>query len=190
MLMAGDKERIYSKGRMKKLHSLFITLFFVLISAALAGAAVDEYKVKAAMLFNFAKFVDWPAGSFTSDNRFTYCIAGKSPLSSTMQQMQGKSIKERSVVVRHIDRPAEVSGCQVLFIAQSEGSRLSTYLLEASHNSSVTVSDVEQFVESGGIIGFTEEDNKIRFEINQETARKRGIKISSHLLGLARRVLR
>ncbi len=190
MSMADDKQRINAKGRMKKLHCLFITLFFVLISAALADAAVDEYKVKAAMIFNFAKFVDWPVGSFGSDNRFTYCIAGKSPLSATMQQMQGKLIKERSVLVRHIDRPAEVSGCQVLFIAQSEGSHLSSYFLEASRSSSVTISDVEQFVDSGGIIGFTEEDNKIRFEINQETARKRGIKISSHLLGLARRVVR
>lgn len=174
---------------MKRLSSLYIALILISFSAALADAAVDEYKVKAAMLFNFAKFVEWPASSFGSDNRFTYCIAGKSPLSTTMQEMQGKSIKERTVVVRHIDRPAEASGCQVLFIAQSESSRLSTYLMEASRYNILTVSDLDQFTESGGIVGFTEDGNKIRFEINQETARKRSIKISSHLLNLARRVL-
>ncbi|MFZ4854950.1 MAG: YfiR family protein [Desulfuromonadaceae bacterium] len=173
-----------------KFCSLCIVLFFTLVSAGPSGAAQDEFKVKAAMFYNFAKFVEWPANPSGSDSRITYCIAGKSRLTAPMQDLQGKLIKGKSVFVREIDRPADVAECQVLFIAQSEKARLLSYLHHSGFHSILTVSDLEQFAESGGMIGFSEEDNKIRFDINQEAAKKQGLRISSHLLNLGRRVLR
>ena len=171
-----------------KLRSLCMALFFILVSAELAVTAEDEYKVKAAMLYNFAKFVEWPAHSFGGDSRITYCIAGKSPLVDTMLHLQGKLMKERTVFVRHIENPKEISGCQVLFITQSERARVLFYLEESAHHNILTVSDLELFTESGGMIAFSEDEHKIRFHINQEAAQKRGIKISSHLLNLSRKV--
>jgi len=171
-----------------KIRTLCMALLFILVSAELAVAAEDEYKVKAAMIYNFARFVEWPTNAFGSDSRITYCIAGKSPLIDTMLHLQGKVMKERTVVVRHIESPTDISGCQLLFIAQSERDRLSSYLQQSNHHNILTVSDLDLFAESGGMIGFTEGEHKIRFEINQEAAQKRGIKISSHLLNLSRKV--
>jgi hypothetical protein len=139
------------------------------------------------MLYNFAKFVEWPANSFSSDSRITFCISGTSPINSFIQPMQGKQVKGRAVSVRIISRPDEVSGCEVLFIPNTEQQRLSAYLQQTKLHTILTVSDVEHFVASGGMIGFYEEDNKIRFEINMETSQKHHLQISSHLLGLARR---
>ncbi len=170
-----------------KLRTLYMALFFIIVSAELAVAAEDEYKVKAAMVYNFAKFVEWPVNSFGSDNRITYCIAGKSPLTGVMMKLQGKVVKERTVVIRNIESPADVLGCQLLFIAQSEKARLSSYLQQSNNHNILTVSDLELFAESGGMIGLTEVEKKIRFEINQETAQKQGLKISSHLLNLSRK---
>lgn len=170
-----------------KLRILYIGLFVICISARPSVAAESEYKVKAAMLYNFAKFVEWPANSFASDNRIVYCVAGKSPLNGPMLQMQGKLVKGQTVFVRQIARPNDITGCQILFIPLSESSRLFAYLQQSDHHKILTVSDLEQFTESGGMIGFTEDDNKIRFEINRGAADKQGIKISSHLLSLARR---
>lgn len=153
----------------------------------MAVAAEDEYKVKAAMVYNFAKFVEWPSNSFSGDNRITYCIAGKSSLINNMLHLQGKVVKERTVFVRQVESPTDVSGCQLLFITQSERAHLSSYLLQSNHHNILTVSDLELFAESGGMIGFTEVEHKIRFEINQETAQKQGLKISSHLLNLSRK---
>jgi len=171
-----------------KLRGLYIALFVMFLSAELSVAAEGEYKVKAAMLYNFAKFVEWPGDSFGSDNRIIYCIAGNSPINAPMLQMQGKLVKGLTVFVRHIVKPIEVTGCQILFIPQSESARLSAYLQQSSHHKILTVSDLDQFTETGGMIGFNDDDNKIRFEINQEKALKQGIRISSHLLNLARRV--
>lgn len=169
-----------------RLLSLFIALFFLPAAAAVAGEG--EYQVKAAMLFNFAKFVEWPVDAFGADSRIMFCIAGKSPLSSQIQQVQGKQVKGRTVSVRPVSRPEDVSGCQMLFISHSENAHLSAWLQQAGHQSILTVSDLEQFASSGGMIGFYEEESRIRFEINAENAQKRRLQISSQLLNLARRV--
>jgi hypothetical protein len=166
----------------------FIVLLLLLTSAAIAAAAEGEYQVKAAMLYNFAKFVDWPLDSFGSEGRTTFCIAGKSPLSGIILQMQGKQAKGRTVAIRQIANPEEVTDCQILFIPHSENARIAAYLQQAARHSTLTVSDQERFATIGGMIGFYEDDSRVRFEINQENALKRHIQISSHLLGLARRV--
>jgi hypothetical protein len=167
---------------------LFIILLVLMAPGAVSVAAEGEYQVKAAMLYNFAKFVEWPADSFGSDNRIAFCIAGKSPLNGAIQQMQGKQVKGRTVSIRQIARPDDIAGCQLLFIPLSEQSRMSAYLQQAGRHSMLTVSDVDRFVASGGMIEFYEEDNKVRFEINPEATQKRRLQISSHLLNLARRV--
>lgn len=171
-----------------RLFCQLVALFVLLVPAGTSAALEGEYQVKAAMLYNFAKFVEWPADSIGGDSRITFCIAGKSPLNGPIQQMQGKTVKGRNVSIRPISRPEDVAGCQILFIPQSEQARLTAYLLQASHHSILTVSDLDRFAASGGMIGFYEEDSKIRFEINLDAVQKRRLQVSSHLLNLARRV--
>lgn len=171
-----------------KLFRQLILLLLLLVPAVTSSAAEGEYLVKAAMIYNFAKFVEWPADSFGSDSRITFCLVGKSPLNGPMQSMQGKQVKGRSVSIRPITSHGDVAACQILFIPQSEQGRLPAYLKQAATQSILTVSDMENFAVSGGMIGFYEEDGKVRFEINLETAQKRHLQISSHLLKLARNV--
>jgi hypothetical protein len=171
-----------------KLLTLYTTLFVLSLFAGFSVAAEDENMIKAAMLYNFAKFVEWPEDSLVTDNRIVFCIAGKSGLNAPLQQLQGKPLKSKTISVRQIARPLDVIGCQILFISHSESARLSSYLQQSNRHNILTVSDMEQFAESGGMIGFTEVDNRIRFEINPETAHKQRIQISSYLLNLARRV--
>ena len=168
--------------------SLYIALLLLLVAARNSAAGESEYQLKAAMLYNFAKFVEWPADSFGNDNRITFCIAGKSPLDAPIQQMQGKPVKDRMVSIRQLAHPNDLAGCQMLFIPQSEYPRLSLYLEQAEHYPVVTVSDLDRFVASGGIIGFYEEGSKLRFEINLAAAQKQRLKFSSYLLNLTRRV--
>ena len=84
---------------MRLLRQLIATIF-VLLPLTTAFAGEGEYKVKAAMLYNFAKFVEWPADSFGIDSRITFCLVGKSPLNDSMQPMQGKLVKGRTVLIR------------------------------------------------------------------------------------------
>jgi len=168
--------------------SLFIALLTLLVTARNSAAGEGEYQIKAAMLYNFAKFVEWPADSFDSDRRITFCIAGTSPLDGPIQQMQAKPVKARTVSIRQVTHSSNLAGCQMLFIPHSEYPRLSLYLQQAKPYPVVTVSDLDRFIESGGIIGFHEEGSKIRFEINLDAAQKQRLKISSYLLNLARRV--
>jgi hypothetical protein len=170
-----------------RIRHQIITLLLLLMPVSTACAGDGEYQVKAAMIYNFAKFVEWPADSFGSDNRITFCIAGKSPLSGAVQQVQGKLVKGRALTIRPNTRPDDLTGCQILYISPSEQARLSAYLQQASHHNILTVSDLEHFTAAGGMIGFYEEENRVRFEINQDAAQKHRLQISSQLLNLARR---
>ena len=171
-----------------RIRRLLITLLILLVTATSSVAVETEYQIKAAMLYNFAKFVEWPPDSFVSNNQITFCVVGKSPLNGPIQQLQGKQVKGRTVSIRQIARSIDVSGCQILFIPQSEYARMSVYLQQAKLYSILTVSDMEAFVLSGGMVGFYEDDGNVRFEINLEAAQKRHLQISSYLLNLARRV--
>ena len=168
----------------RKLIIVLITLQLLTVSSI---AGENEYQIKAAMLYNFAKFVDWPTEAFGSDGRITFCLVGKSALNSHIQPMQGKLIKGRPLFVRQIARPEDIAGCQLLFVPQSEHTRIPAFLQHANMYSILTIGDQEHFAASGGMIGFYEEDNKIRFEINLETIQKRRLQVSSHLLNLARK---
>jgi len=168
--------------------ALLIALLVILLCSSSSVAGEGEYQVKAAMLLNFAKLVDWPAGSFGSDNRITFCVAGKSPIIEPIQKMQSKPVKSRTISIRQVGRADDVAGCQLLFIPQSEHAHMSSYLQQANHLSILTVSDMEHFASSGGMIGFYEDGSNVRFEINQETVQKQHLQLSSYLLKLARRV--
>jgi hypothetical protein len=95
----------------------------------------------------------------------------------------------RSFRVLHFKRPQEIHGCQVLFVAAGEKKLLPVILAGVKENSVLTVGESEHFVQEGGMIGFCLEENKIRFEINLETAQKAKLRISSRLLALAKTVI-
>ncbi|SRR6266545_2979687 len=152
-----------------------------------SSAPPGEYEVKAAMVFNIIKFVEWPEGSSATGNvPFTICVFGKGEFGTALEALQGKAIRGRLVVVKQIVQPEEKEPCQILVIGKSERHRLQAVLRQLNHDGVLTISDTPRFASAGGIIGFIDMDGRVGFEINQETARRCRIKISSQLLKLAR----
>jgi hypothetical protein len=151
-----------------------------------------EYEVKAAFLFRFAQFVEWPPSTFKeSDEPFTYCTIGDDPFHGALERtMNGKTIGQRPLRVRHLNGTGKVGECQILFLGGSgDKKRIEELLASAGSLPILTVGEADQFAESGGAIGFCNEDNKIRFEVNLNAAGKAGLKISAKLLALAKTVL-
>jgi hypothetical protein len=153
-------------------------------------SASQEYKVKAAFLYNFTLFVEWPAEAFTAgDSPLTICILGKSSFGDALGGLRGKTVKTRKLVVRQINAVQEMRGCQVLFVSASERMQLPNILAAVKSQHVLTVSDLDGFIEAGGIIEFITLEDKIRFEVNLKAAQQARLKISSQLLKLARDVI-
>ncbi len=158
-------------------------------SGARAAAEVPsrEYRIKAAFIYNFAKFTRWPAGSFSdSAAPLDFCIYGEDPFGGAFDAVAGNAIRGRRVVVRRIAAIEASAGCHLLFISDSEAGRLPGILAALNDRPVLTVADMPDFARAGGIIYLkTTADDKLRFEINTGTARRAGLSFSSKLLSLA-----
>jgi hypothetical protein len=171
-------------------------LIFLAFSLWLLGSAnlgrtqvpqLSEYQIKAAFLYNFGRFVDWPAAAFTDGKSpFIFGILGDNPFGKILDQsFAGKILNGHPVVVQVIHSLPDAAHCQILFISSSEKDHLAK-VIQGLHAACVlTVSENDQFIEAGGMINFVTIDNKVRFQINDEAAKAAQLKISSKLLGLA-----
>jgi hypothetical protein len=148
-----------------------------------------EYEIKAAYLYNFLNYVEWPDQSLPpAGGAITIGVVGENPFGPSLGPLNGKQIKGRTVAVKEVSAPAELKACQILFISQSEKDRYPRILESVKDSRTLTVSEIDGFAERGGIINFIYERNRVRFEINAEAARSKGLTISSELLKLARLV--
>lgn len=146
-----------------------------------------EYQVKAAFLYQFFKFVEWPPEAFHATNQ-TICIGvvNSGPMASVLRFVEGKEAKGRRVVVKRFKEPEELEFCHILFISSEMEGRMTEILDRLKGTSTLTVSDIDGFARRGGMINFITVENKIQFEINVEAAERAKLQISSHLLRLAR----
>lgn len=167
---------------------LLLALLLGLPRALGAQVAASEYDVKAAFLMNFTKFVEWPPAAFSSDTSMLLCVLGEDPFGKSLELVSDEQIAGRKVQLLRIREMPEPEGCQIVFVSRSEKRRLPEVLAHLRGAPVLTVADTGGFLEQGGIINFTLEGSKVRFEINQEAAERAGIKISSKLLRLATRV--
>lgn len=152
-----------------------------------ARAQVEEYQVKAAFLYNFAKFVEWPADTFSGPNEpICICILGQNPFGGGLiDAARGKVLDGRPIAVRLISEAPPKSSCQILFVPSS-GRKLFRSISGTLKGAGIlTVGDTPGFIEDGGVINFKLEDGRIRFEINVEAAGIARLSISSKLLSLA-----
>jgi len=156
-----------------------------------AQTASTEYQVKAAFLFHFVQFVDWPPDAFKDpDSPIVYCIVGEDPFQGALDaSLNGKMLGSRPFRVRHLQRAQEANGCHVLFLAADDKKSLLAALASVASSPALTVGDTEHFAADGGMIGFCLEDNKVRFEINVRAAEHARLKISARLLALAKTVI-
>jgi len=155
------------------------------------GNASSEYQVKAAFLFHFAQFVEWPAETFKDTaSPVTYCTVGEDPFRGALEAgLSGKTIEGRPVRVAHFKQAQEIQGCQIVFLGAAEKKFVSATLANLKASPVLTVGESENFAQQGGMIGFFLEDNKVRFEINLGAAEGAKLKISARLLTLAKTVL-
>jgi hypothetical protein len=145
------------------------------------------YKVKTAFLFNFAKFIEWPASSFaTPQSPFTICVLGQDPFGSILTDtLQGKIIGDRPLAVRRLTDKSEARSCQIVFVSSSESPHLADIIGTLRGAKVLLVGETNGFAINGGTIEFTLDDDHVRFAINTDAADRSGLKFSSKLLALA-----
>lgn len=149
----------------------------------------SEYQVKAAFLYHFASFVEWPERA-ASEEPFRICVLGTDPFRSDLERtLGGKSIQNRPVVSRRLSNPGEAVGCRIVFISPSEEDRYADLFNTLHRKNILTVGESRRFAEQGGVIQFILVEGKVRFAINVTAGRHAGLKLSSKLLNLATEVL-
>ena len=185
-------KRFLGTGRMPVISPLASVIIVLLvftgaIQVNAESTAFDEYTIKAGFVYNFTKFVDWPADAF-KDNQspMVICIVGKNPFGSKIDTLENKTVSGRKLVIRRLATFDGAEKCQVLFVGRSENDQLSAILKAASNNNVLTISETPNFCRSGGMINLFLDGDKIRFEINIRNAEKARLKISSQLLNLAK----
>jgi hypothetical protein len=153
--------------------------------SAVAAEAAREYELKAAFLYNLARFVEWPARGVTTPGVLTLCVLGDSPFGGDLDPIVGKAVGRATLRVRAtaIDSAA---GCQILFVSSSETPRLEQDLARLRGRPILTVGDTAGFAERGAVVNFYFDQARVRFEINIDAAQRSGLTVSSQLLRLAR----
>ncbi len=171
------------KSGSRRSTTLAVVLTFCLMAAGLLKAAPSESQVKAGYLYNFTKYVDWPASS----GSFVIGVYGDSGISSTLAALViGKSVSGHPISVRDISSPSDVAGCSMVFVSSSEPA--GPIISGAAGSPILTVGESDDFLDKGGMIEFVIDGGKVRYEINNRLARRASISISSAMLTLAENV--
>jgi len=163
---------------------LGLLLLLTLPMVCAGAAAVGEYQVKAVFLFNFTRFIQWPADAFPDPGApFVIGVLGHDPFGNALDEaIRGEMAQGRPLVVQRFANVAELMPCQILFIDRSAREDAGKVLDALAHKGTLTVSDTDADMAREVIIGFRNEDHKIRLRINVDSARSAGLTISSKLL--------
>jgi hypothetical protein len=182
--------RAGQRGKWHRVALYFLSIVGGLYFAPVRGdsATPTEYEVKAAFIYNLAKYIHWPEASTPAIKKpFVIGVIGKDPFGQALDNaMRGQSLQSRAVFVRRFSKVEDLADCDVLFISSSEKNNLERIVEGLRKAPVLTISDMDQFAERGGMINLTTEEKRVRFEINVEAAERAGLKPSSHLLRLAR----
>lgn len=152
----------------------------------LSAQTLSEYDVQAAYLYNFGKFVHWPADVSASSSTFDICILGRDPFGGTLdrliasEQIGGKPIRRR-----FIPRPTEAQGCAIVYISDSEAPDLRRIVAALSGKGVLLVSGLPHFCEQGGAVQFVMQNDRVRFEVNLDAASANRLAMSSELIRVA-----
>lgn len=163
-------------------------LLLVLVGATVRSAAQSprpsQYDVQAVYLYDFAKFVRWPAGG--TGATLDICVAGRSAYADTLKKVvAGEQIDGHPLAVRAVLRPEQEAGCAILFIGSMMKDQAESLLAASAGKPMLTVSDMPGFLERGGMIQFLLVDNRVRFAVDLRPVDRSGISLSSELLKVA-----
>jgi hypothetical protein len=171
--------------------SVFIGIAMLLLKhggQGLLAQSVSEYQVKAAYLYNFAKFIQWPPEAFASDQAPLFlCIVGEDPFGQPLDGIaQGKIINGHTLMIRRTTNLDDLKSCQIVFIGSGDKKRLSELLRRLKGSSALAVGESRDFTGMGGGIQFYLENDRIRFSINVDALQRAHLTASSKLLALAK----
>lgn len=176
---------------MLKKTSKLLLILMIIISSLDVGAEKlkpgdsEEYKVKGAILFLFAKFVQFPANSFNSNN-IVIGVLGEYPFENFLDELSANhSIKNRKFTLKRYHSVSEIENCQILFISESEEGKISQVISKIARMPILTVSDMNNFCQKGGIVRLLIVNNYLKFEVNLDAAQKAGLNIGSQMLNSA-----
>jgi YfiR/HmsC-like len=167
----------------------FIAAVALLLMSPLrfATSSQSEYALKAVFLYNFCRFIDWPDSAFASPNEpLTIGIIGDDPFGSLLNEaIEGEKYHNRPIRIDHFRAPGDIKRCHLLFVSHSNSGRLDQILAAVAGKSVVTVSETEDFLNRGGMITLTAEQNRIRLRINPAALHSANLAVSSKLLRVA-----
>lgn len=172
---------------MRFIHCIFSTLLGLLFALPAMALEQDEAAVKAAFVYNFTKFVEWPP---ETSGPLQLCLLGKTdPLLTALMNLEGKQSQDQNIHVRSVDRDAgALDGCRVIVVGASEADRVAAILNNAQKQPALTVSEIDHFADAGGMIGLLVNNAKVQFEIDAQAAHRANLKLSAQLLKLAQKV--
>jgi hypothetical protein len=174
---------------LKKLLALSLIVTTVAISCLAVAQDQGEYAVKAAYIYNFAKFVQFPANSVGS--KFVIGVLGDNPFEDELNaEFDGKQVGGRRVVIKRLDSLQALRSCNVVYISPSEDQRIDDIVAILKGQPILTIADSSGYISKGVMINMTVENNRVRFDVNLSSSRTAGLEISSRLLSLARGVVK
>lgn len=155
-----------------------------------ASGSSGEYDVKAALLSHFVTFVEWEPRSFTeADGSFALCVLGRDPFGSRLEKaFEGKTVARREVTIHRSTSLRDLRSCQLIFVSDSEEKRVGAVVRELAGRNVLTVSDIDGFVDRGGMIQLKRSGKRVQFEINRRSTEQARLKISDQLFNLASKV--
>jgi len=154
------------------------------------AAPLKEYELKAAFLYNFTKFIEWPTNRFANANApFVVAVAGNSSSTIELEKIATeRKVNGRKLIIKTVKTPEDAKDAHVLFVSATEDSRFENWLAAAHGAGVLTIGESESFFKQGGIINFVLEGEKIRFDLNIDQAEAAGLKVSAQLQKLARNI--
>ena len=178
---------------MALLRARYLALVAVLAASTLLGPVMasagtpHEHAVKAAYLYRFSFFVEWPGTAFASDaSPLVIGVIGRDPFKAALDRtLKGKTMKGRSVKTRRFADPGMIENCHILYVGDEDGKMVEKVLRRVRGEPTLVVGNGKDFLARGGIIQFVEQSERIRFRIDNAAARRVGLRISSKLLQLA-----
>jgi hypothetical protein len=167
---------------------LLALCFWTGFASKATAQRATEYDVKAAFLFNFARFVTWPDSAFANaDERLVIGVIGKDPFGPILREtIQDKMAQNRSLTVRNVESSKDIRGCHILFVGAATREEVSKIVSQVGENPVLTVSEQNHFCQLGGMVNFLLVSRRVRFEINPHAVERSGLSVSSRLLKLAR----
>lgn len=188
----GERRSSTKRLRMRSRVAFLLVLIMGFgASAVLAQTTAKEYRIKAAFLFNFANYVEWPPDAFKdASSPLNYCTIGDDPFEGMLDEsLNAKSVGTHALRVQHLRASENFQGCQIVFIGANEKKRTTAILEMLKQSPVLVVGESNHFIQQGGTVGFLSEENTIRFEVNLIAAQRARLNISATLLSVAKTVI-